>query len=134
MASRKHQGELDILQDIRDSMQEFTQQNKNQFREVFHLIEGLTTDVHALKRHANISTSPTQRNPRVNTDRDLARSRIPFRTEDVESMNPHQGACVNEEFKMQEVLPDIEGIMPYSIVFALCSKFKLIFSQMCKAY
>ena len=152
MVTQRHQDDLDILKEIKSDMQEFRQQNQQQFREVFHLIEELTVDVNSLKRHANLPTSPI-RNPGENMEQGQTKTRDVFHlikeltidvnslklhpnlstspirnpgenmdqgcAERVETINDPQTAHVNEEFQMQEVLTNTEGIFSYSTVFVL---------------
>ena len=108
MASQQPQGDLDILQEIKNKIQKFTQQNQTHTREIFHLIEGLTVEVNSLRRQVNLSTSKIQ-TPGVNMEHRC--------TERGRPMNYPQAAYVNEEFHVQEVSSTIEGIVSYSIAF-----------------
>ena len=148
MATQRHQDDLDILKEIKSNMQQTQQQLRQVFhliedltvdvnslkrhanlptspirnpgenmeqgqtktRDVFHLIKELTIDVNSLKLHPNLSTSPI-RNPGDNMDQDCA--------ERVETLNDPQTAHVNEEFQLQEILPNSEGIFSYSIVLCI---------------
>ena len=110
METQRHQDDLDILKDIKSDMQEFRQQTQQQFRQVFHLIEEITVEVNSLKHHTNLPTSPI-RNPGENMDQGCA--------ERVETLNDPQTAHVNEEFQLQEILPNSEGIFSYSIVLCI---------------
>ena len=110
MTSQKNQSDLDILKELKSNMQEFTQQTQQQFREVFHLIEDLTIDVNSQKRQINLLTSQIQ-NMDIKMEQGCA--------EKVESLNHPQAAYLNEEFEMQEVAPNIEGIISYPDVFLM---------------
>ena len=117
MATERHQDDLDILKEIKSNMQEFRQQTQQQFREVFHLIEDLTIDVNSLKRHVNHSTSPIR-----NLGENIKRGHI----EIAETINDTQAACANDEFQMQEVLHNTEGIIIEGMIsnsIAFCTRF-----------
>ena len=148
MATQRHQDDLDILKEIKSDMQEFKQQTQQQFRQVFHLIEDLTIDinslteiksnfqefrqqsqtqtrliekltidVNSLKRHVNHSTSPIR-----NLGENIKRGH----KEIAETINDPQAACVNDEFQMQEVLHNTEGIIIEGMIsnsIAFCTRF-----------
>ena len=96
------------------------EQGQIKTREVLHLIEGLTIELNSLKRHVNTLTSQIQ---------NLGESMEQGCTERVETINDPQTAHVNEEFQMQEVLPNTEGIFSYCIVLVLYFSPRLYCSQ-----
>ena len=111
MSSPKLQAsELDILQEIKNDMRDFKHQTQNQFKEVFHLIEGLTTEVYSLKDQVKIPSTFPISNARENSEQnhDTSRSLSPARNPDTIMSS----ACINEEFEMQEVLAITEGMIP----------------------
>ena len=94
-------------------MKEFKQQSQTQTR----LIEKLTIDVNSLKRHVNHSTSPIR-----NLGENIKRGH----KEIAETINDPQAACVNDEFQMQEVLHNTEGIIIEGMIsnsIAFCTRF-----------
>ena len=93
------QRELDFLHDIKNDIHEFNEQNQTKFREVFHLIEGITKDVSSLKHRINHESSE---NPS---------SQIQLSRSDPEYPVTHS---LNNAFEMKEDQINIEGMITLS--------------------